>query len=259
MHVLAVILIACSGAAYCLASLQRWRALARPAEESGRPTLMWAGFFLLSAALVLALCDPSARDFLYVVLGVWAGFSALLFASRFIADPSRGLLVLPIGAAALVVAMASIAAPPERLRSGSAISLVHGGFMSVYLAALLVAGSAGVLYIISARQLKSASPRAFRLPALPALDRLISRAVVVATAALMAGVATAGVAMQQAPGARLTQPAILLGLVNLALLVLLLAARLGHRIGQRGQAAGAAWCLILGFIELGWVLVARHG
>jgi len=259
MHAVAVLLIAASGSAYCLAAWKRWRALGAPAEEQGPPTLVWLGFAALTLALVLAFCDPQARDFLYVVLGIWAGVAALLFASRFIAGPSRGLLVLPIGAAALLVAVTSLVPAHEQVRSVRAITLLHAGFMSAYLAALLVAGSAGVLFIISARQLKSASPRAFRLPALPALGRITERAVILATAFLMAGVATGGVAMQQAPGAHLTQPSILLALVNLAALVALLAARAVNRLGSRGQAAAAAWCLIIGCLELVGILVAPHG
>jgi hypothetical protein len=263
MHALAVLLIALAGALYCLAAWQRWRSLAGPRTDADdasqhQAPLLWLGFALHSASLVAALIDRSARDFCYVVLGVWAGIAALLFASRFIAGPSRGLLVLPIGCAALLVAMASVAGHPQRGGGHGAIGLVHAGFMSGYLAALLVAGSSGILYLIASRQLKSASTRAFRLPALPEIGRLTERSVVVSTAMLMAGVATGGAAMEQAGAIHLAQPAIAIALINLAVLVLVLGARAAHRLGQRGQARAATLCLALGGVELVAILVAPH-
>jgi hypothetical protein len=261
MHLLAVVLVAAAGVTYCFAAWQRWRTLAAPGEDSSRRVpALWLGFALHTAAVAVACGDPAQRDFLYAVLGVWAAIAALLFAARFIAGPSRGLLALPIGCMALLVAMASLATRPEHPpRGGGAITWLHAGFMVGYLGAVLAAGSSGALYLIASRQLKSASARAFRLPALPALERLTQRSLIVATALLMAGVATGGAAMEQVPGSSLAQPTIAIALANLALQVAVLAVFAAHRMSHRGLARAAAWCMALGGVELISLQVSMHG
>lgn len=274
MHQLAIALVALAGGAYCLAAWQRWRSLGREAGEGAasgevgevdarRAPLVWVGFGLHTAALAASF--GAGRDLLYAVLGVWAAIAAVLFAARFIAGPSRGLLALPIGCIALVLAMAAAAGGPDAgataaaVSAGGAVTVLHAAAMSAYLAAMLVAGSAGVLYLIADRSLKSASPRALRLPALPALGHLCERSLIVATALLMTGVATVGAAIEQTPGGTLAQPPVAIGLANLVLLVLVLAGRAMNRIGRRGIARASALCLGVGGVLLVSTLVAPHG
>jgi hypothetical protein len=261
MHLLAVILVAAAGAAYCLAFFQRWRSLGRPGEDASRRSpMLWIGLALHAAAVAAACGDRDDRDFLYAVLGAWAGIAAALFASRFIAGPSRGLLALPVGCMALLVAMTALAVHPEHPpRGGGAIAWLHAGFMTAYLGAVLAAGSTAALYLVAARQLKSASRRALKLPQLPGLERLTERALIVATAMLMAGVATGGAVMEQVPGSSLAQPTIAIALVNLVLLLVVLAAHAAGRLSRRGLARAAAWCMAMGAVELISLQVSRHG
>jgi hypothetical protein len=291
MHVLAIVLLAAAGLAYCAAAAARWRALARPAPDvdgaglsyplklkgaapearslgdapCGAPPTkspwLWLGFGAHTLALVIALADPAGRDFAYVVLAVWAALAALLFARGFLSGPSRSLLALPVGAMALLVAMlgaGTSAAPPSGPVPG-AVTALHIAFMVAYLAAVLVAGAAGGLYLAAGRQLKSASPRAFALPALPVLELLSERALVLATALLLGGLATGGAAIGGAPGFRLGHPTAVLGLTAMAMMVVILALRLAGRLrGSRlASAAVAGMALgVLGFLSLE---VAAHG
>src|SRR4051812_17841101 len=91
--------------------------LGRAGDATTRIPALWIGFAFQTGGLILAGLDPTRRDFLYAVLGVWAGVASLLFATRYLAGPSRGLLALPIGCMALLVAMTSFAGP-EAPRSG---------------------------------------------------------------------------------------------------------------------------------------------
>jgi ABC-type uncharacterized transport system permease subunit len=262
MHALAVVLVAAAGVAYCLAAAMRWRALGRVGDPPARGggVALWTGFALHSAALVIACLDRSERDLFYAALGSWSAIAALLYFSRFAAGASRGLLALPVGCAALLVAVAALAVHPERQpRTGGAISWLHIGLMTGYLATVLAAGSAGMLYLLAAGQLKSASARALRLPALPSLERLTERALVASTALLMAGIATGGAVMEQQPNASLAQPTVAIALLNLAMQVTVLAVRASGRIRRRTLASAATVCMALGVVELISLMVAPHG
>jgi hypothetical protein len=139
------------------------------------------------------------------------------------------------------------------------ITVLHIAFMAAYLGAIFIAGSAAGLYVIAARQLKTASRRAFRLPELPTLERVADRGLVIATALLMGGVATGGAAMELAHGLALTNPTIIIGLVNLALLVAVLAARATHRLYRRGLAYATIACMIVSAVGFLSLQVTVHG
>jgi hypothetical protein len=266
MHLLAVILIASAGAAYCAAGWRGWRSLGAPEPEAAaeaKPSarahpLLWAGFACHSLALAVALVMAGEPGLLDAILGAWAAVAAALFASS-LRSGGLALLALPIGCAALLIAGAAIAGPTAPPKVVGAITILHAACMSAYVAAVLVAGSAGILYLAASRQLKSASARGFRMPALPTLDRLTERSLIATTALLMAGVATGGVALGRAGGAHLFDPTIATALVALGVLVLVHAARLAHRLGQRAQAGAAVVCLVLGAAEVVSLLVGSHG
>ncbi len=262
MHQLAVILVACAGIGYCAAAVQRWRLIGRSGEiAQSRLPALWLGFAAHTAGLVIAFCiRPLDRDLLYAILGVWAGVASLLFATRYIAGPSRGLLALPVGCMALLVAMTSQAGGEQlHAEGGGAIGIVHGGFMAAYLAAVLVAGATAGLYVIAARQLRSASVRALKLPELPTLERLTERSLIVATALLMGGVATGGAAMEHAHGFSLAHPTTLIALVSLGIMVLVLAVHAAQRLSRRGFAIATIGCMALGASSLLSLLVTAHG
>ncbi len=269
MHLLAVCLVALAGTFYCLAAWQGWRSTASPASAAGsleagglepqrRPPLLWLGFSAHTLALVSALFDPRQGAFLDVMIGMWAATAALAFAARVRSPGGRTLLALPLGCAALLVAVVALVRPEQPVYVGGAITVLHAACMAGYVAGVLVAGSSGVLYLVASRQLKHATPRAFRLPALPTLDSLTERSLILATALLMAGVATGGVVMQRVPGSSLAEPTIAIALLNLVVLVAVLAARLVHRLGQRALAAAAVLCLLLGLAELVSLLATPH-
>ena len=264
MHNVAIALIAAAGCCFCAAALLRWRQMGRVDAPQPRYLWpMWAGMALLTASLVLSLCDAREVDFSYSVLGVWAGVASLLFLSRYLAVPSRGVLVLPIGGMSLLVAMAELTGRRDHqlvaATSGHWITSVHALFMSLELAAMVIAGTAGGLYLIAARQLKSPSVRALRLPSLPLLERLTERSLVVATALLLGGLATGGAAMQMSRSISLAHPTIVLSRVSMIVLVATLALRSAQRISRGMVAAAAVAGLVLSALGAVSQLVLTHG
>ncbi len=263
MHLIAIILIAAAGCCYCTAALLRWRLMGKAdAPQPGYLWPMWAGMALHTASLALSLVDTGEQDFAYGVLGVWAGVASLLFVSRYLAMPSRGVLALPVGGMALLVAMAELAGPAHAPPVGAPahwISIVHAVFMSLHLAVMVLAGAAGGLYLVSARQLKSPSVRALRLPNLPLLERLCERSLVVGTALLLGGLATGGAAMQLSRVISLAHPTIVLALLTMAVLVAVLALRAANRLSRRGIAIAAVATMLLAALGAVSQLVAPHG
>jgi hypothetical protein len=273
MRLSAIVLVALAGLAYCAAAWARWRALARSPGEPvagggpGAPThdtpWFWLGLGAHSLALILALCQPSDRDFAYVVLAAWAAVAALAFARGFMSGPSRNLLALPVGAMALLIAMVAAAsnasepAPPGPVTG--AVTILHIGFMIAYLAAAVVAGTAGGMYLVVARQLKTASQRVFALPALPTLERINERALIVATALLLGGLATGGAAIASAPRFSITHPTAILGLVTMAVLIAIFALRLAGRLNGSRLATAAVGSMVLGFLGFISLEIVAHG
>ncbi|MBA2482808.1 MAG: hypothetical protein H0V44_19255 [Planctomycetes bacterium] len=265
MHLAAILLLALAGAGYCAAALQRWRSLGRVDGVQRGPSWLWIGFALHTLALGLSAADHERRDLFYAVLGVWASVAAVLFATRFIAGPNRGLLALPIGCMAILVAMAALAGGTsdgsvDRAANGpSVITILHIAFMATYLGAMFVAGGAAGLYLLAARQLKSASVRAFRLPELPTLERVADRGLVIATALLMGGISTGGAAMELTHGLSLANPTIIIALVNLGMLVLVLGARATHRLYRQGLAVATVVCMVVSAVGFLSLQVTAHG
>ena len=268
MHLLAVILIAGAGLCYCAAAVLRWRQMGRQDDpRAGYLWPVWVGLGLHTASMILSLLEPGERDFAYGVLGVWAAVASLLFFNRYLAVPSRSLLVLPVGGMALLVAMSALAGPPpgpvhDPLPAPSGtplIVLVHVVFMSAHLACMLVSGASGGLYLLAAKQLKSPSVRALRLPALPPLERFTERTLVAATALLLGGLATGGAAMQLSRMVSIGSPTIVLALLTMVLLVVVLALRAAARISRRGIALTAVVCMLVAALGAVSQLVAKHG
>ncbi len=262
MHQIAVLLIALAGLCYVAAVWLRWRQMAVSDERTTAHLFpLWIGLFLHSVSLVLSLMDRGQRDFSYAVLAVWAAVAGVFFVSRYLASPSRIILVLPVGGMALLVAMAELASGEAAPVSGGTpwITRIHIGFMVLHVAVMLVSGAAGGMYLTAVRQLKASSSRALRLPSLPLLERLTERSLVVATALLMGGLATGGAAMQLSRVIKLAQPSIVLALITMALLVLVLALRATGRLTRRGVALGAVTAMIIAALGAISQQVVTHG
>lgn len=257
----AVGLTAAAGLGYLLAARIQWRRLREATDAADDGRWWWIAFAAQSAALAVSLLDPGHRAFAYGALAAWAGVAAVLFAGRFLNAPSRLLFALPLGAVALLIAVAgtaSLGAPPED-GTGSWISRVHIGFMAANLAAIVVAGAAGGLYVLAAARLKSADPRATRLPTLPVLERLIERGLIWGTALLIGGLATGGAAMRVSQTFRLVHPTALLGLAGFVLLVTVLALHRTHRLSRRSLALAAVACLAVAVLGTLSQIVIAHG
>ncbi len=261
MHIVSVILVALAGLFYCAAALVRWRQMAVSDDRRFAHVLLYVGLALHSVSLGISLLVPGHQSFAYGVLAVWAAVAALFFASRYLASPSRTILVLPVGGMALLVAMSSLASPSQ---AGPVVDLkwitqLHIGFMAMHLAVMLVAGSAGGMYLTAARQLKSPSPRALRLPSLPVLERLTERGLVIATALLLGGLATGGAAMQLSRIVNLAQPSIILALLTMILLIVALALRATNHLNRRGIAVAAVAAMLIAALGSFSQLVVTHG
>lgn len=253
MHVVAVILVALSGAAFCLAALMRWRSLTRSGgDPSSALWPVWAGLSLLSAGLVVSLIEAKHLDFTYAVIGSWAALASVFFLARFLTLPSRGLLLLPIGGMALLVAVAQVAshlrATPDGAEAGEGpgwMIWLHAGFMAIHMAAVLLAGAGGTVWLITRRQLKAATPAALQLPSLPLAAKVVDRGLVVATGLLIGGLATGGVAITRREDFSLLHPVPLLALGAMALLIVLLALRISGGSHRRSLAWGAIVLVVI--------------
>ncbi len=265
VHTFALVCLVCAGVAYCAAAVSRWLGLGAAAGVPG-PRLGWllgVGFAALTAGLVASLLESGPHDVAYAVLGCWATAAALHFALGFLTAPTRVLLILPVGCLALLLALAGLARggeTPVGASSLRAIVILHSVCMASHLAVALVAGGAGGLYLIAVRQLKRASARAFRLPPLPLLERVCERGLVIATALLMAGLATGGAAIGHGSNPiNLTHPALVIAFLSLALLVLLFALRLAGRLNRRGLALVAVQTMALAILSALALQVVAHG
>jgi hypothetical protein len=262
VYTTALILVALAGLCYCVAALLRWRQMAQADDQRLAPILLYGGLSLHSVSLILSILSDGHETFAYGVLAVWAAVASILFASKYLAAPSRTILVLPVGGMALLVAMASLAGSKVRVVAPHDmlwITQIHAAFMAMHLAVILLAGSAGGMYLTASRQLKSSSPRALRLPRLPVLEKLTERALVIATALLLGGLATGGAAMQLARTINLAQPSIIFALLTMILLVLALALRAAGQLNRRGMALTAVFSMLIAALGAASQLVGRHG
>jgi len=266
MYLIALVLVAIAGIAFCLAAAMRWRLLRRAdADPQGWLWPMWLGLGLLSAGLVCSLFEPAHTGFTYALLGAWAAVASLFFLARFLALPSRGLLALPIGGMILLVVMASMAGRAgDHVRPGedglSWLSLLHILFMASHTAAVLLAAAASGIWLLARRQLKSAAPSALKLPSLPLLERLLEVGLVLAAALLIGGLATGGAAIQQSQRFTLLHGTPMLGLLSMALLVVLLGLRAAHNLNRRSMAIGSLVVFAVTVLSIVSLLVSPpHG
>lgn len=259
MHFAAVLFVAVAGICYCLAAGLRWRLVRADHPAQARWLWpLWLGLLLHSAGLVITMLEGRHPDFAYAVLGVWAALAALVFVSRFLASPSRWLLALPVGAMAILVGMAGLLARPEEGEKHPVIVTVHVLFMTGWLCTALVAGGAGLLYLLAVRQLKGAKIGALRLPTLPDLGKLCERTLVVATALLLGGLATGGAAMRAVRTIDLWQPPTALAMLNMLLLVAALALHRSGHLGRKGLAGAAVATLVIGAIASLALVLGPH-
>jgi len=259
MHYAAVILVAFAGGCCCWSAWRWWRVAGRSGQESARPVWLFTGVAALAAGLVLSLIDGTHPAFTHGVIGVWACLGSLVFLRRYLTAPSRKLLLLPAGGMAILLAMAALAPAPEAAQSSGPILVLHILFMTLALGAHLVSAGSGLLYLLAARSLKEGAIHALRMPSLPNLDRLCERALVVATGLLLGGLATGGVAMSTSDSFRVTHPASILALLDMAVLLSALAFRLAGRLGRRSMALTALVTAILLGLATASFVVLRHG
>ncbi len=194
---------------------------------------------------------------------MWAGVASLLFLSRWMAMPSRSLMVLPVGAVALMIATAGAAGPvrPDATPSADTPWIVHlhAAFMTLHIGTLLVAGTGGGLYLTVAWLLKRPSPRALRLPNLRMLERLTDRCFIAATALLVGGLATGGAAMRLHPDFALWHPTALLGIATMVALLSILGLRSANRLGNRSMALASALAALFAVLSALSQVVLAHG
>jgi hypothetical protein len=122
-----------------------------------------------------------------------------------------------------------------------------------------VSAGSGLLYLLAVRSLKEGAARALRLPALPNLDRVCERSLVIATGLLLGGLATGGVAMRTSETFRLTHPAAVLALIDMGVLVVALALRTTGHLGRRSMALTALVTAILLGLATASFIALRHG
>lgn len=267
MHALALIAAALAGIGFVAAALLRLRSRRDSEMEPVWLWPVWLGIALLTVALVLAFAEGEHRGFRFGVLVSWVGAASLFFIRRYLTLPSPSLLVLPIGAMALLVALAGLAervageAPGYREEEGGMplLLLLHIALMTLHLVAMVVAGGSGAVYLRTSRKLKTSAASALRLPSLATLEGLCERSLVVATALLIGGLVTGGAAMQIYRDFKLTSAPALSGMLSMAVLVVMLALRLRGRLGRRYLALGSLVVLGLALLSLGSVFAGHYG
>ena len=184
-------LLGIAGLCYVLAAILRWRGLSHSATKNKRPwALLGAGLLAHISATVISFAILGGADFAYSALGSLFAALAMLIGTRFLSVNSPGLLLLPVGIMALLVAIFGIIDSSHLGRSMDERSLVfyiHIIFMSANLAAVLLASAAAGMYLVVSQQLKTASERALQLPQLPPLGLLCERSLLVALALQIGG------------------------------------------------------------------------
>ena len=239
MHFAAVILLGVAGCLFCVAAFVYWRRLTSSADGKDAVSMTIVGIAMtaLSAALILSMIDQSEREFTYAVLSTWAAVGAMLFIKRFLSMPSRSLLMVPMGAMALMIAVVSVMDPPAAESAAKEalpfVTLIHIIFMSLFLVAALVAGAASMAYFIADRQLRSATERAFKLPSLPSLRSMTFVSLVIACAVLCAGLATGAAATTYVEAFNYAHPIVIISIVDVIILLILLFLEVTRGLGQR--------------------------
>ncbi len=236
-----------------------WRLAGQPHGEAARPVWLYSGVVALTLGLVMSLADGTHPAFTHGVIGIWACLGSLVFLRRYLTAPSRKLLLLPAGGMAILLAMAGLAPPADASTASGPLLFLHIVFMTLALTAHLVSAGSGLLYLLAVRSLKEGAVRALRMPALPNLDRLCEHALVVATGLLLGGLATGGVAMRASETFRLSHPASVLALIDMAVLVIALALRTTGHLGRRSMALTALVTAVLLGLATASFIALRHG
>ena len=257
MHYFALCAVALSGVAFCLATLMGFKQLRNKNGNSRWVATMWVGIGLLTLGFIFALFDGEHDRFKFGVMSSLATIASIFFAGRFLTLPSRGLLVLPVGGMALLVAMAGLAEThhvaknPDAEKAGMTASLViHIIIMCGHLAAMLFSGAVGTLYMITAKKLKTSLDVALQLPSLSTLENLCEKSLIVATALLIGGLVTGGAAMQDSNSFSLLSLPVLSAMLSMSVLVILLALRLTGKLNRRYMAIGSVFVLLLAALSI---------
>lgn len=256
MHLAAVVLLGLAGCLFCLAALVYWRRMASNVDGQDQVSMAIVGIAMsaLSASLIISIIEQHEREFTYAVLSTWAAVGALLFIKRFLAMPSRSLLIAPIGAVAIMLAVVSLMGTPSAVVAKESlpfVTLVHIIFMVLYLVAALVAGAGAIAYFIADRQLRSATERAFKLPSLPSLRRMTFMGLVVCCAVLCAGLATGAAATTYVEAFNYVHPIVIISILDVLVLLVLLFLEVTRGLGQKTLSIVAivillsAMCLVV--------------
>lgn len=260
---LKVYLLALAGLCYVIAAVVRWRSLAQDAHAPRPWALLTLGVTAHVIATVMAVVTSGAADFTYAALGSLLAALAMLVGTRFMAVHTPGLLLLPVGImACLVAAFAAVdrSRLSDDIEQRSLLFYVHIIFMSANLAAMLLASAAAGLYLAVSWQLKAASHRALRLPQLPPLATLAQRSLLLALAMQLGGMVSGAVAIHPESNFSPWHPTVVLAGVAIVLMVALLALRAAQRLGWRGLCWGIMLLLAVEVAALVTLMVVDpHG
>ncbi len=256
MYLSAVILLGIAGCLFCIAAFVYWRRIANSQDAFDKLSMIIVGFAMLSlsASLVLSLIDRTRPEFTYAVLSTWSAVAAILFVKRFLAMPSRSLLMVPIGALAIMFAVVAVMGPPP-VAAGEQeqlplVTMIHIIFMALFLGANLVGSGAALGYFLADRQLKHASARAFKLPSLPALRRVNLTGLVSSCAMLFAGLATGAAATKYTEDFDYLHPIVLISLLSMLLLLLVLFVELTKGLSQKSLSIVTLFLLVLAVLSV---------
>lgn len=263
MSEIKVILLALAGICYICAAIVRWRGLARD-QQAPRPiALLLGGLLAHVLATAMSFAVGGGGDFTFAALGSLLAALAMLVGTRFLSVHSPGLLLLPVGIMAVLVALFALVDSSRFGREADQRSLVfyvHIIFMSANLAAGLLASAAAGMFLVVSRQLKAASQRALRLPQLPPLAILCQRSLLLALAMLVGGMVSGAVAIDPESGFTALHPTVLLAVVTMIVIAILLFVHASERISHRSLCWGAMLTLILeALIVVSVMAVPAHG
>lgn len=244
MHNSAIAIMILAGLCFAGAGLLRWRNLGRReevGETGGTWILLWVGMVLLSVTVVVALLDAQHLRFLYAVVAIWSAVAVALFLTAYLRLRTPALLLLPVAGMAMLVSMVAGFEQPDKPLVEELVwmKVLHIFFMATYSTAMLLTAAAASLYLVVARQLKTAGSMALRLPALPLLGRLNEVTLVIGMALLIGGLATGGASMRLQEHFSLFQPVPMLAMANTLLLGSLLGVHAVRRLMPRALAVGS--------------------
>lgn len=257
-------LLGIGGLCYIIAAIVRWRGLSQSTTKNKRPwALLGTGLAAHICATVISFVISGGADFAYNALGSLFAALAMLIGTRFLSINSPGLLLLPVGIMALLVAIFGIIDSSNLGRSmdkRSWVFFIHIIFMSLNLAAVLLASAAAGMYLVVSKQLKKAPERALNLPQLPPLGILCERSLLVALAMQIGGMVSGAVAIGPDSTFTASHPTIVVGWLVMLVMALILILRALKRLSYRGLSWGTWAVLALTVIVLATLMtVDPHG